>query len=94
MKLQATREIRVFIDKKTYGNTEIEHTDVGKIPKSRRESVSWKGCYYTIQPKETFFFDRSNGWDTSFFKLENGAEFKVGYGDPATFIQINKLIKL
>jgi hypothetical protein len=86
MKLEATQEIRVFIDKKLYGNTKLEVTDVGKIPEHRRENLSWKGCYYTIMPKEVFYFDRSNNWDSSYFKLENGAEFQVDYGNFMSFI--------
>lgn len=91
MKLQATIGIRVFIDKKSYGNTKIENTDVGKIPEYRREHLSWKGCYYTIQPGETFYFDRSNDWDKSYFKLENGAEFLIHTGNPNTFIEENSV---
>ena len=77
MKLQATIPVRVFIDKKWYGNTLVEHTDVGKIPVDRREDLSWKGCYYTILPNEVFTFTHSNDWDRCFFKLENGAEFVI-----------------
>jgi len=91
MKLQATKEIRVFIDKKLYGNTKIECTDVGKIPESKRENLSWKGCYYTIQPDEIFYFDRSNNWDVSYFKLENGAEFKIECGDFMSFVNSNSV---
>ena len=86
MKLQATQQIRVFIDKEVYGNTKIELTNVGKIPEEKRENLSWKGCYYTIQPDEIFYFDRSNGWDTSYFKLSNGAEFIRYCGDFMDFV--------
>ena len=86
MKLQATKEVKVFIDKKMYGNTKIEHTDVGKIPEDRRENLSWKGCYYTIKQNEIFYFDRSNNWDASYFKLENGAEFEIACGDFMSFV--------
>lgn len=85
MKLQATKEIRVFIDKKYYGN-KLEHTQVGKIPENKRENLSWKGCYYTIGFNEVFYFDRSNNWDASYFKLENGAEFKIECGDFMSFV--------
>ena len=53
MNLKATKPIRVFIDRKYYGNTPISQTDVKYIPENRRESLSWKGCYYTISPNET-----------------------------------------
>ena len=85
MKLQATKEIKVFIDKKMYGD-KTEYTDVGKIPEDRRDDLSWKGCYYTIKPNEIFYFDRSNNWDVSYFKLENGAEFKIYCGDFMSFV--------
>lgn len=88
MNLQATESIRVFIDKRSYGNTPIDATDVGKIPESRREGLSWKGCYYTIQKGEKFTFDRSNDWDRCYFKLENGAEFLIGCGNPKSFIDM------
>lgn len=78
-KLQATKEIRVFIDKK--------RTDISKIPESKRENLSWKGCYYTIMPTEVFYFDRSNNWDASYFKLENGAEFKIDCGNFMDFVK-------
>lgn len=94
MKLQATQPIRVFIDKNQYGNVPTEYTNVGKVPKERRENVSWKGCYYTIEKDEIFFFDRSNNYDTSFFKLLNGAEFKVYTGNPEYFINKFKSRKL
>ena len=84
--LQATKEVKVFIDKKMYGNTKIERTDVGKIPEDRRENLSWKGCYYTIKENEIFYFDRSNNWDASYFKLENGAEFEIECGDFMSFV--------
>ena len=42
-------------DKKMYGNTKIERTNVGKIPEDRRENLSWKGCYYTIKENEIFY---------------------------------------
>ena len=71
MKLQATKKIRVFIEK-YYSE---------KIPLERRESISWKGCYYTIEPNEILYFDRSNDWDVCYFKLENGAEFKIDCGN-------------
>lgn len=85
IKLQATMPITVFIDMKYYGQ-KIEHTDVGKIPENRRERLSWKGCYYTIQPNEFFKFDRTNNWDVCYFILENGAEFKNECGSPNPFI--------
>ena len=93
MKLKATKEIKVFIDKKYYGNTKLKHTEVGKIPENKRENLSWKGCYYTIMPNEIFFFDRSNNWDLSYFKLENGAEFKIECGDFMSFVNYH-LVKV
>jgi len=92
MKLQATKEVKVFIDKKMYSNTKIEHTDVGKIPEDMREDLSWKGCYYTIKQNEIFYFDRSNNWDVSYFKLENGAEFKIDCGDFMSFVNRHSII--
>jgi len=91
MNLQATENIRVFIDKGRYGNTPINATDVGKIPESRRENLSWKGCYYTIQKGEKFTFDRGNDWDRCYFKLENGAEFLIHCGNPKSFIDRHKV---
>ena len=91
MKLQATAPIKVFIDKKHYGNTDTKFTDVGKIPEHKREDVSWKGCYYTISPQEIFYFDRSNDWDASYFTLENGAEFRIGCGDFMSFVKRNSV---
>lgn len=90
-KLKATKEIGVFIDKKWY-NEEIKFTEVGKIPLERRERLNWKGCYYTIKPNEFLFFDRTNNWDRSYFKLENGAEFLVECGNPESFIEDNNII--
>ena len=86
MNLKATENIRVFIDKGIYGNTPINATYVGNIPESRREDLSWKGCYYTIQKGEGFTFDRSNDWDRCYFKLENGAEFIIDCANPNWFI--------
>ena len=85
MNLEATQPIRVFIDKKYYGQ-KLEHTQISNIPENRREGMSWKGCYYTIHTGERFKFDRSNNWDVCFFKLGNGAEFKIDCGDPNSFI--------
>lgn len=90
MRLQATKDIRVFIDKKTY-NVKLEHTEIGKIPEDKREGLSWKGCYYTISTNEAFYFDRSNNWDVSYFKLENGAEFKIECGDFMSFVNRNSV---
>ncbi len=86
MKIQATQPITVFIDKGSY-NTQLKYTEVGKIPEGRRENVSWKGCNYTIQEGETFKFDRSNNWDSCFFKTEQGAEFKIWCARPESFIE-------
>ncbi len=91
MELQATQEIRVFIDKKTYGQTDIEKTVIGYIPKERRENVSWKGCYYTIKVGEKFRFDRSNDWDVCYFVLENKAEFEIDCSKPSWFIENHKV---
>ena len=94
MDLKATQNIRVFIDKKFYGNTPIESTTIGKIPKNRRENINWKGCYYTIEKGEVFAFDRSNDWDKCFFKLINGAEFSIDCGNPNSFIEKNNIEKI
>ena len=91
MNLQATKEIRVFIDKKYYNQ---EFTQVDSVPKNRRENISWKGCYYTIQKGEKFTFDRSNDWDRCYFKLINDVEFIIGCGNPKTFINKQKVIIL
>jgi len=91
MNLQATEDIRVFIDKGRYGSTPIEATDVGNIPNNRKENLSWKGCYYTIKKGENFTFDRSNDWDRCYFKLGNGAEFLIGCGNPKSFIDSNNI---
>ena len=40
MKLQATKKIEVFIDKKSYSSN-LEQTQVGKIPTEKRDRVSW-----------------------------------------------------
>jgi hypothetical protein len=92
MKIQATKPIRVFIDKGHFKNA--ARTQVDKIPTDRQENLSWKGCYYTIQPKEIFSFDRSNDWDTLFFKLNNGAEFKASYGKLESFLTTHNAILL
>lgn len=84
MKLQATKEVEVFFDK-YYCN---------KLPLEKRERVSWKGCYYTIEPNEIFYFDRSNDWDLCYFKLSNGAEFKIDCGDVMYFINKYKIKNL
>lgn len=89
MELQATKEIRVFIDKGSYGSTKLEGTQVNKIPINKRIDLSWKGCYYIIQPNEKFKFDRTNNWDSSFFLLDNGVEFKIECGDPKAWITRN-----
>jgi len=91
MNLEATKEIRIFIDKGRYGNTPISSTDVGLIPKSRIENLSWKGCYYTIKKGETFKFDRDNGWDKCYFKLNNGAEFLINCATPKWFIETHEI---
>lgn len=85
-KLISTKPISIFIEK-TSQNLPINQTSIGIIPESRRENVSWKGFYYTIQPNEVFYFDRTNDWDRSFFKLENGVEFKIWCGDPMVWIK-------
>jgi hypothetical protein len=90
MNLQATEKIKVFIDKKYYGQA-LEHTQVGKIPEDRRVDLSWKGCYYFIEVGEQFTFDRGNDWDLSYFKLNNGAEFVIGCGNPKSFIETHKV---
>lgn len=90
MKLKAKEQIRVFIDKRIYKN-QIKNTDIGKIPEDRRENLSSIGCYYTIQPNEIFYFNRSNNWDLSYFNLENGAEFKIETGDYMAFIKRNNI---
>ncbi len=90
MKLQATKKIEVFIDKKSYSSN-IEQTQVGKIPTEKRDRVSWKGCYYTIEPNEIFYFDRSNNWDLSYFTLENGAEFIIESGNYKGYIERNEV---
>lgn len=92
--LKATKKIRVFIDKKYYGNTPIESTDVGKIPVHKRENSSWKGCYYTIAPKEIFYFDRSNNYDRCYFKLQNGAEFLINCANPKSFIKEHNITEI
>lgn len=86
MNLQATKDIIVFIDMNGY-NSDIENTQIGKIPKDRREKISWKGCYYTIKAGEKFKFDRTNNYDACFYILENGAEFKINDGNPKYFIE-------
>jgi hypothetical protein len=90
--IKATKNIRVFVDKRLYGNTKIEHTDVGKIPEHKREDLSWKGCYYTIEPDEIFYFDRDNRWDACFFKLSNGAEFKIDVCDYKAWANRNEAV--
>ncbi len=87
MNLQATKEIKVFIDNKYYSNTPIELTEIGKIPNDRRINISWKGCYYIIKKDEKFIFDRTNNYDRCYFKLENGAEFLIYCGNPQSFIK-------
>ncbi|HEY6143783.1 MAG TPA: hypothetical protein VIV55_10265 [Flavobacterium sp.] len=93
MKLKATQPIKVFIDRKYYGDA-LENTQVGKIPENRRINVSWKGCYYIIAPNEEFEFDRCNNWDLSYFKLNNGAEFVIECGRPDSFIESNNVLIL
>jgi hypothetical protein len=93
MKLQATKKIRVFIDKGTY-NLSDEHTPIKYIPENKRESISWKGCYYTIEENEIFYFDNSNGWDKSYFKLECGVRFCIECGDYIAWINRNNIIKI
>ena len=53
MKLQATKELRVFVDRLLY-SADVSFTEVGKVPEDKRENLSWKGCYYTIQAGEVF----------------------------------------
>ena len=55
MKLQATKEVKVFIDKKMYGNTKIEHTDVGKIPEDRRELILERVLLYNKTKRNILF---------------------------------------
>lgn len=77
VKLQATKPIRVFIDK--------NYSGFGNIPEHKRENLSWKGCYYTIQPNEVFYFTDSNDYDKSWFELENGVVFLIECGNPKSF---------
>lgn len=86
MKLIATRPVRVFVERK-WQNCKLEDTQIGKIPAHRREDISWKGCYYTIQPNEEFKFDRSNDYDRCYFYLENGAEFAINCGNYKTWAE-------
>ena len=91
--IRATKPIRVFVDAKIYGHsgTEIlEKTQLRKLPKDRIENLSWKGCYYTIQPNETVTFDRSNNWDYSYFMLDNGVEIRIDCGNPLNWISRNE----
>jgi hypothetical protein len=84
-KLIATKPIRVFIEKNDM-NLPIEKTNIGKIPADRRENISWKGCYYTIKPKEEFNYRDSNHYDLSHFTLNNGLNFKIETGNPIGWI--------
>ena len=86
MNLQATENIRVFIDKGRYGNTPINATDVGEIHESRREDLSWKGCYYTIQKDEKFTFDRGNDWET-FMDIDSSITHMETYGISYGYIE-------
>ncbi len=89
-KLLATEPVGIFIEKNDQ-NLPIEKTNIGKIPESRRERLSWKGCYYTILPNEEFYFRTSNNYDLSHFTLENGLDFKIDAGDPNAWIERNKI---
>lgn len=89
--LIATRPITVFIEKNS-ANLPLEKTNIGKIPEERRERLSWKGCYYTIKPREEFFFRDTNQYDLSHFILNNGLDFKVEVGDPFYWLLPNEVI--
>lgn len=69
----------------------VENTLSGfkNIPKDRQNRVSWKGCYYIIEPGEEVIFDRTNDWDRSYFKLSNGAEFMIWVGKPELWTERN-----
>ena len=50
---------------------------------------NWDFCFNDlteVKQNEIFYFDRSNNWDASYFKLENGAEFKIACGDFMSFV--------
>jgi len=88
--LVAKKSIRVFIEKNSQ-NLPIEKTNIGKIPESRREDLSWKGCYYTIKPKEHFFYRDSNHYDLSHFTLNNGIGFTIQTGNSLGWIMANEI---
>lgn len=93
MKLQATKELRVFVDRLLY-SADVSFTEVGKVPEDKRENLSWKGCYYTIQAGEVFHLLRCNNWDKSFFKLGCGAEFSVDTGDVEKFLTAHSINRI
>lgn len=93
IELIATKPIRVFVEK-NYANLPLEKTNIGKIPAERREDISWKGCYYTIRPGESFKFRTSNYWDQSHFILSTGNNFTIWTADPAKYVIEDLEIKL
>lgn len=89
--LIATKPIRVFILKSSM-NLPLEKTNIGKIPEDRRENLSWKGCYYTINLDESFFYIDSNYFDLCHFKLNNGLTFEIQRGNPLNWVLENEVI--
>lgn len=76
-KIICTEEFQVFV-LKDYMN---------KIPIQRRLGISWKGCYYIIHKGESITYLRDNMYDLSYFQLDNGAEFKMDFGNPNLILE-------
>ena len=76
--------IKVFIKVIRFQGKDDAFEIISKFPKERIINRSWKGFYYIIEKGESFFFDRCNNWDLSYFKLNNGVEFVV----PCTNLEV------
>lgn len=87
IRLIANKPVDVFIDTPRFRGIDDAFGIIPKFPPERIIKQSYAGFHYIIEEGETFYFDRCNDWDLSYFKLNNGVQFVIGCANLETYLK-------